>query len=82
MYSLKEEKISQLTPFSVLADNKRLRNKIIEGKSFQETRSGKNLLDLSDVTTITSNGITLTNNGDGTVTAFDARLALQIAANS
>lgn len=45
MYSLKEEKISQITPFSVLADNKRIRNKIIEGKSFQATRSGKNLFD-------------------------------------
>ena len=36
MYSLKEEKNSQITPFSVFADNKRIRNKIIEGKSFQD----------------------------------------------
>ena len=36
MYSLKEEKNSQITPFSVFADNKRIRNKIIEGKSVQD----------------------------------------------
>lgn len=37
----------------------------LDGKSTQETRSGKNLLKLT-FQTITKNGITLTNNGDGT----------------
>ena len=67
MYSLKEEKISQITPFSVLADNKRIRNKIIDGKSTQATRSGKNKLDVIALNK-TVNGLTFTNNGDGSVT--------------
>ena len=36
MYSLKEKTIKQLTPFSVIADKKKVRNLIIEGKSIQE----------------------------------------------
>ena len=60
MYSLKEERISKITPFSVFADNKRIRNKIIEGKSTQETRSGKNLY--SSVLNSSSN--VTTNNSD------------------
>ena len=40
----------------------------IQGKSEQETRSGKNLLPVSTVSTTTANGITLTNNYDGTYT--------------
>lgn len=68
MYSLKEEKISQLTPFSVLADNKRIRNKIIEGKSTQETREGYNLLNFNvsqdDRVTVNEDG-SITINGSG-----------------
>ena len=60
MYSLKEERISQLTPFSVLADNKRIRNKIIEGKSFQATRSGKNLLNIN---LMRNSNVIIENNG-------------------
>lgn len=40
----------------------------IEGKSEQETRSGKNLLCLDGFATQTVNGITATNNNDGTIT--------------
>ena len=32
------------------------------------TRTGKNLLDVSSYQTVTSNGVTFTNNGDGTIT--------------
>ena len=38
----------------------------ILGNSYQETRSGKNLLHINN--TFTSNGVTMTNNGDGTIT--------------
>lgn len=68
MYSLKEEKISQITPFSVLADNKRIRNKIIDGKSTQATRSGKNKFDLAKVNT--SNIVVLNNTGFNLVNAW------------
>ena len=81
MYSLKEEKISQLTPFSVLADNKRIRNKTIEGKSIQDGTpipevpveiqsigDNVNLLDLSNLESQTIYGAELTKNSDGSFT--------------
>lgn len=39
---------------------------VVEGKSEQETRSGKNLVHLND--SQTKNGVTITNNNDGTIT--------------
>lgn len=44
-----------------------LENIEIEGKKYQETRSGKNKLKLTDFTTTTANGLTFTNMGDGSI---------------
>ena len=40
----------------------------LEGKTTQETRSGKNLLDLSQFTTQTISGVTFTKNNNGSIT--------------
>ena len=89
MYSLKEEKISQITPFSVLADNKRIRNKIIDGKSTQATRSGKNLYNNADIVA-TSNasiiksltGFTATRTSNSTGDLFVASYEKQLKPNT
>lgn len=45
------------------------RNKLdVFGNLKQDTREGYNLLDISVIKTQTSNGVTITNNGDGTLT--------------
>lgn len=60
MYSLKEETIKQLTPFSVVADKKKVRKIKLDGKSTQATRSGKNLFDASK---ISNSNIIVSDNG-------------------
>ena len=51
------------------AASMRVNSFALSGNSYQETRSGKNLLDVINLfPTQTLNGITFTNNGDGTVT--------------
>lgn len=64
-------------------------NNTIEGKMSlelgsteleQETTTGKNILDISNVTTGTTSGVTYKNNGDGTIT-FNGRATAQIYLN-
>ena len=53
--------------YRIILDYAKTRGYLVKGNSYQETTSGKNLFN-PNKPTLTLNGITLTNNGDGTYT--------------
>lgn len=61
-----EEKTGETITFDTIVNKSTIEDFKIYGNCEQETRSGKNLWKLPK--TETSNGVTLTNNGDGTIT--------------